>query len=507
MSSSDDLYILIKSLTKTEKRHFKLTSSIQAGEKKYLKLFDAIAKQEHYDEKAIINQFEKERFIKNFSVAKAYLSESILNSLETFHSNTSIDGQLRKQISQIKILITKKHYKLCLKMIIKAKKNASDFDFFTYDYELSTLQDQVMQQLNEIGWLEKNHERLFKSEDITLEKLKNFQQYRKLVVKSIITGTKQDKLRDPKSFKKLTSKKKDKLLEYPSQALSERARISYYFLNGAYYYRINDYIKSIGYFIELKTFINSDDRLRKQYFHSLLYATNNIIATGTGMLSFKEIVQHLDELKNIRHRSQEENANVELRYFAHLSHIFIVYKKFNEFNAAIPEMEKWVKSNIKYKLHFPHVLDLSINISIIYFINRELKACLGHLNNILNSEEKEIAYDKYSFIRIFYLIVHAELKNSDLLPSLVRSTYRYYYKHKRLYKFETIVLDFIRKKLPDMSSKQTELTAYKELRSSLEKIIKDPNEKSALHNFDLISWLDSKIEGRLFGEVLSEKKN
>ena len=60
MKPSDELFKLIKSLTKSEKRFFKLSSSLQSGEKNYLKLFDAIEKQLEYDEEDIKNTFKKE---------------------------------------------------------------------------------------------------------------------------------------------------------------------------------------------------------------------------------------------------------------------------------------------------------------------------------------------------------------------------------------------------------------------------------------------------------------
>ena len=52
---SDDLFYLIKSLTKSEKRSFKLfASTTEVGKKSiYIDVFDAIEKQKKYDEKNI----------------------------------------------------------------------------------------------------------------------------------------------------------------------------------------------------------------------------------------------------------------------------------------------------------------------------------------------------------------------------------------------------------------------------------------------------------------------
>ena len=58
MRASDNLHALIKSLTQTEKRFFKLSASIHKGERNYMKLFEAIDKQREYDEVALRKIFK-----------------------------------------------------------------------------------------------------------------------------------------------------------------------------------------------------------------------------------------------------------------------------------------------------------------------------------------------------------------------------------------------------------------------------------------------------------------
>ena len=49
MKPSTELHDLIRSLTKSEKRFFKLHSSLQSGDKNYLRIFDAMDKQKVYE--------------------------------------------------------------------------------------------------------------------------------------------------------------------------------------------------------------------------------------------------------------------------------------------------------------------------------------------------------------------------------------------------------------------------------------------------------------------------
>ena len=85
MSNSDPLYQLIKSLSKSEKRNFKLYANrIQSNEEsKFMMLFDAMDKLTEYNEDKILqkaNGISKSQL----SNLKAHLYKQILMSLRSF---------------------------------------------------------------------------------------------------------------------------------------------------------------------------------------------------------------------------------------------------------------------------------------------------------------------------------------------------------------------------------------------------------------------------------------
>ena len=49
------------------------------------------------------------------------------------------------------------------------------------------------------------------------------------------------------------------------------------------------------------------------------------------------------------------------------------------------------------------------------------------------------------------------------------------------------------------------ISRFKDLKSEMIEIAKDPFEKTAFEYFDIISWLNSKIEKRSFAEIIKEK--
>ena len=99
--ATDTLHRLIRSLAKSEKRHFKLFASLHTGDKNYLRLFDAIDRQEEYDEARIKIKFQHERFIKQLSRVKNYLYSMILKSMSAYHrQDKSTDLQLAHTLTE-----------------------------------------------------------------------------------------------------------------------------------------------------------------------------------------------------------------------------------------------------------------------------------------------------------------------------------------------------------------------------------------------------------------------
>ena len=128
--SSDTLHRLIQSLSKQEKRHFKIFAGRHTiGEQNnYVLLFDAIEKMKEYDEDTLLKKFKGESSLNNFSITKSRLYETILRSLDVFHHNSSVDAQLWKELHYTEILYKKTLYDQCAKRLRSARKLAEKYE-------------------------------------------------------------------------------------------------------------------------------------------------------------------------------------------------------------------------------------------------------------------------------------------------------------------------------------------------------------------------------------------
>ena len=127
MKPNPDLHRLIKSLSKSEKRYFKIYASQYAKSKSnYLRLFDAIDRQEDYDEAALKKRFRNEKFIRHLSSEKSYLFQMVMKSLRAYQRENSLAVTLSELILESEILEERGLYGRSEKVLAKAEKLAGE---------------------------------------------------------------------------------------------------------------------------------------------------------------------------------------------------------------------------------------------------------------------------------------------------------------------------------------------------------------------------------------------
>ena len=122
MIKKGNLYFLIKSLSKAEKRNFNTYCVNKNISKNYVLLFEAYDRMDSLDEVAIKKQFSGKAFVKQLHVTKNYLYRLLLKSLRIYHSELSKAAQLKDLLRNIEILYYKELYDQCHFEIQKAER-------------------------------------------------------------------------------------------------------------------------------------------------------------------------------------------------------------------------------------------------------------------------------------------------------------------------------------------------------------------------------------------------
>lgn len=120
----EPVFDLIRSMSKAEKRNFKLYATRLSGnqEAKFVTLFDCMDSLDEYDEAKILQRCPiKKEQLPNM---KAHLYKQILVSIRLLDVQRTVPMQLREQIDFARILYDKGLFRQSSKMLDKAKETA-----------------------------------------------------------------------------------------------------------------------------------------------------------------------------------------------------------------------------------------------------------------------------------------------------------------------------------------------------------------------------------------------
>ncbi|MBL7809170.1 MAG: hypothetical protein JNN28_15220 [Saprospiraceae bacterium] len=144
----NDLYDLVHSLTKSEKRHFQLKNRRQGETVDYFRLFEILDKIEVFDEKKLKNVFPEQVNAGQLHVTKNYLREKILESLRQFHSQISRDALVKDFLKNVEIFFYKELYTQASDELARAEKLAAEYELHTAQIEVSRWKRRLEQTLH-----------------------------------------------------------------------------------------------------------------------------------------------------------------------------------------------------------------------------------------------------------------------------------------------------------------------------------------------------------------------
>ena len=150
------------------------------------------------------------------------------------------------------------------------------------------------------------------------------------------------------------------------------------------------------------------------------------------------------------------------------------------------------------------MLLLYFNIATVHFARGNFNESLKYVNKLLNDNQLDTTQDTYALSRMLDLAIHLEIGNNDLIPYTLRSVQRYLTKRNRMYKFESVFLDFV-KIISKAKTEKAKKLSYSNLYTELLNLSDDPFEKPVFENFDFLTWAESKSTGKSFSDLVLEK--
>lgn len=144
MATSNELYDFIKTLTSNEKRYFRLQTSLQTGKKNYSKLFEELDALEEYDIDLLKERLKDSSFSKSLHVTSNYLYQRLLESLRSYHEESSIIATLNNLLLDAEILKKKGFYKMAMDILQKAAKLAAKHHKYFILHEIFPMKIEII---------------------------------------------------------------------------------------------------------------------------------------------------------------------------------------------------------------------------------------------------------------------------------------------------------------------------------------------------------------------------
>lgn len=511
MKASDDLFQLIKSMSKSEKGYFKkYVSKHTIGEQNiYVRLFDAIDNLDNYDETEIKNSFKGEKFADKLYSTKNYLFNLILKALSSYHSEKYSVSKLNNILIELNVLFDKglyKHYKTLLNKAIDIATENDRIHYLAhlYDKEIKLTVTEYYEGHSMEEFIELKNKIIKNLDNMRIE-----EQYQLLYYELFYLLKKMGSVRSAKDLETLNSFVNNPLLKHESLAESFNSKFHLYSVLGHYYRIINDANNWYKYRKLLFQLMDGNPKYIKEYPTSYISAINNFLNACVNIGKYSEFEKTLVKFKEFskRYENKKEYLDNQTRIFLLISDLELTYAikslKPENLKNIIEEIEKGF-SKYGSKIGENRKISLYNRIAFACFIIKDYDKSILYISRIMNATNPKIEPEQHSFARIRSLIVHFEAGNYDLVDHAVKSARRYLQKANRIYKFEKLILGFIVKAL-NYTNDYERIALYEKLKHDIEKISGDKFEKNALEQFDVISWINSKIEHTGMITVLKKK--
>jgi len=502
----EPLFALVKSMTKSEKRQFKLYVGRFDGnvDAKFYSLFVLLDKMNSYDEDVILkNKIVTKQQLSNL---KAHLYRQILVSLRLNPAHKNIRIQIREQLDFATVLYQKGLYKQSLKLLEKARVLAIENEEKNTAYEVVELEKVIETQYITRSIISRSDELSAMAEDLSRQniltsKLSNLslQLYGILLNTGYVKNN--EELQNIKNFFKA------RLPEYDIEMLGFREKLWLYKAYLWYSFLIQDFLMSYRYAQKWVDLFHEFPKMK--HLNPVFYLKGR-----NYQLEALFYVKHTNKYKAELTAFEEEleaevfplNNNTDTiifiyHYFSKLN-LYFLEGNFDEGLYLVSEIEEKMKS-LGSRLDRHYVVVFYYKIACLYFGAGDNKTCISYLEKIINNKTLRAREDLQCFARILSLVAHYDAGLDYHLERQLRETYKFLLKMENLQEVQKEFIATIKglgNVYPHQINKE-----FKKIHARLKKFEDHPYEKRAFLYLDILSWLESKIEHKPVAQVIKEK--
>ncbi len=502
----DSLFVLIKSLSKSEKRQFKLYVGRLGvnSDAKFLALFNLLDKVKDYDEKIILaTGIVKKAQLSNL---KAHLYKQILVSLRLNPVNQNIRVQIREQLDFATILYQKGLYKQSLKILDKAKTVAIENQEKNIAYEIVELEKLIETQYITRSIPDRADELAIQAKELSAQnvmtsKLSNLslQLYGQML--------KLGHVRSDEDYQFIKKYFESHVPKYKIEDLGFREKLWLYKAYLWYSFLTQDFLSSYKYASKWSDLFYENKEMI--YLNPVFYLKgNNYLLESLFLVryssQFKEVLEKLEQ--TINDKNFPHNDNVTSLAFLYINsnklNLHFLNGTFDKGVYLVKIIEYGITKH-KDRIDEHHIMLFYYKIACLYFGMGDNKTCIQYLKKIINNKNLKMREDLMCFARVLSLVAHYEAGMDYHLEIQLKSTYKFLLKMNDLHAVQKEMIKFLRG-LGDIYPSDLK-NEFQKLYNELKKYEDHPYEKRAFLYLDILSWLESHLQNKPVAQIIKEK--
>ncbi len=510
ISNYNELFGLVKSMTKAEKRNFNLYAKRIGGDEnmKFLQLFDVIDKQKQENEEAIFTGLEhigKQQF----SNLKRHLYKQLVTSLRLIHISKDTSIEVREHIDFAKILYGKGLFHQSLKILTRAKRIAE-----TSDLDLLILEILEFQKLIEARHITRTG--ALKNVELITEAENRFTSVHSEVrlsnLKILIHGwyIRNGHIQSEEDYDTVKEFFEKNLPNYDLDSLSFQEKVFLYQSYVWYYYTILDFKQCFEYSIKWVELFKKNEHFQKWDVDLMMRGYFYILTTAyynRDKASFEKYLEEFEKFRKSKYHTFNENSRIFSFIYVHNGRLtrFGLSGEFEDGLKVIPKTLRRIK-RYENKIDPHRIIVFYFKIAWIYLAAGKAGKSVNYLNKLFQIEIGFLRRDLQIYSQILFLMAHYDLENYDLMKYLIQRAESSFGKIKNRSKLQEESIKFFKK--INRKGKSDHIDLFIEFSDELQLLQRDQYEKRAFLYLDIFSWVQSKVLRQTVSEVVkSQIKN
>lgn len=495
ISQTDQLFKLIKSLTKAEKRNFTVYASRlqDIDTLKYVQLFEIIDKLKDCDDDAIIAKL-KTTDKSQYSNLKRHLYKQLMISLRLVYINKKTDIEIREYLDFADILYSKGLYLQSIKLIEKAKGIAKKSSNHILRLALLEAEKTIESRHITRSGTDNTFEMTTKALEVS-ETIVNSTKLSNLMLLVHAFYIRNGHVKNDDELAQVNEFFDSNLPKVDIEKLNFNETIYLYQSLVWYYYIIHDFQNCLVYaenwvshFKKHPEMIQHDPDLFMRGYHYLLTSAFYL----NEVERFVSILSDLEVFRKSNYKKFSPNSQIISFLYVHHGRLnkYFLLKRYDEgLKACANTLKRMSKYNSKLDLH--RIMVFYFKIAWMNLMAKKPSIAIDYLNEIQKMELGALREDIQIYTRLMLLMAHYDMGNFDIMEYLTNNAKQLSIKFQDVNQVQLATINFFNRvvKIP-LGDRKME---FKKFNEEVEMLKSNLYERRAFIYLDISEWLKYKI--------------